>query len=139
VGSQNRKVREGKHRSKIEGVEEFLIKMAAWTEIANIKPGRINYGSVVGRRHNKTSIVRQPPRGIGSGGGFQFRATRVELLGGRPIVRGRASYGTAYQDIFITPAQYIPLMVRLVKEGYLVDTEIIAKLVADGHMPPPEK
>lgn len=117
---QGGKVRDGKHTTKIEGLDKFLEDLAKWPEIARIKAGRINYGSVVGRRHNRTSIVRQKSRGIGSGGGFQFRATRPELVGGsRVTIRGRASYGTAYQDVLITPQDYKGLIARLIIAGYL--------------------
>ncbi len=118
---QGKRVTAG-HTSLIEGLDRFLRILEDWPEITTIRIGKITISHTVGRKHNKPSPIRQPPRSIGLGGGFNFKATRWAMASNRITgILCRASYGRAYQEVILTSDDYRALRARLVKEGYLSD------------------
>jgi hypothetical protein len=119
-GRRQGKIVTARHHQMVEGLANFLPTLVAWSEVKEIRIGAIRVGSRVGRRHNSIKSTRQKPRAVGTGGGFDFWVNNWAKVGQMFTgVRCTASYGRAYQEIFLTSDDLPALRKRLIEEGYI--------------------
>lgn len=129
-GSTNRrgKVVSGGHSTLVEGLSALLRRLEQWPEITSIRLGPINHSNPVGRKSKRLKPGSSNEGGLRpvqghkrakGGGGFNFKATRLAMVGQRVTgILCHASHGTCTQLVVLCGGDLGALKSRLHAEGF---------------------